>query len=189
MLATYMTDSLQTPAMMSDRFSERYYDQAGHATNGDIFSYAPAEMGFYLDKLVFDLDEVIQALQNGQVLVSRQWRGHFTSSGHFLVVVGYDEENDTFQVRDSNIYNYGNKVGHRIDGFTRNDLLSGGGLFYVMQRKVTAIPACTRCGGAFQSHQPEGLMQQDYLCEKCTVALSRRNRFLSILSGFCAEIP
>lgn len=189
MLATYMTDSLQTPAMMSDRFSEQYYDQAGHATNGNIFSYAPAEMGFYLDKLVFDLDEVIQALQNGQVLVSRQQKGHFTSTGHFLVVVGYDEENDTFQVRDSNIYNYGNKAGHRIDGFTRSDLLSGGGMFYIMQRKVTAIPACARCGGTFQSHQPEGLMQQDYLCEKCTVALSRRNRFLSILSGFCAEIP
>lgn len=187
MLATYMTDSLQTPAMMADRFSEQYFDYAGHSTNGNIFSYAPAEMGFYLDKMAFDLDEVTEALENGQVLISRQQKGHFTSTGHFLVVVGHREDDDTFQVRDSNIYNYGNKAGHRIDGFTRSDLLSGGGLFYIMQRKVTAIPACARCGGSFETHQPEKLMQSDYLCEKCAAALSRRDRFLSILNGFPAE--
>lgn len=186
MLATYMTDSLQTPAMMADRFSEQYFDYAGHSTNGNIFSYAPAEMGFYLDKMAFDLDEVTEALENGQVLISRQQKGHFTSTGHFLVV-GHREDDDTFQVRDSNIYNYGNKAGHRIDGFTRSDLLSGGGLFYIMQRKVTAIPACARCGGSFETHQPEKLMQSDYLCKKCAAALSRRGRFLSILNGFPAE--
>ena len=33
----------------------------------------------------------------------------------------------------------------------------------------------------------EKLMQSDYLCEKCAAALSRRDRFLSILNGFPAE--
>lgn len=185
MLATYMTDSLQTPAMMADRFLE-YYDYRGHSTNGDIFSYAPAEMGFYLDKMAFDIDTAIDALENGQVLVSRQYKGHFTSSGHFLLVSRYYEEDDTFQVRDSNIYNYGKLRGHQIDRFTRADILSGGGLFYIMQPKVVAIPACARCGGSFQEHQPSKLLNEDYICEKCTAALSRRNHFLSLLDEFSA---
>lgn len=185
MLATYMTDSLQTPAMMADRFLE-YYDYRGHSTNGDIFSYAPAEMGFYLDKMAFDIDTAIEALENGQVLVSRQYKGHFTSSGHFLLVTRYNEEDDTFQVRDSNIYNYGKLKGHQVDRFTRANLLSGGGLFYIMQPKVVAIPACARCGGSFLEHQPQKLLNEDYICEKCTAALSRRNHFLTLLDEFSA---
>lgn len=180
MLATYMTDSLQTPAMMADRFTA-FYDNVGHSISGDIFTYAPAEMGFYVDALVFDLDKAVEALQNGQIVVSLQQKGHFTTTGHYLVVTHYNEEDDTFQVRDSNIYNYASKRGHRIDRFTRGEMISGGGHFYIMQRKVTAIPACSRCGGTFETHQPEKLLQEDYLCEKCTAAIARRECFLSIL--------
>lgn len=176
MLATYMTDSLQTPAMMSDRFSDRYYDTESHGTNGDIFRYAPAEMGFYLDKVSYDFNDVISALQNGQVVISLQRPGDFTSKGHYLLIQSYNEEDDTFQVRDSNVFNYGRLAGHKTDWFTRANILSGGAHFYIMQPKITAIPACSRCGSAQTQ-----LLTQDYLCEKCTAALSRRNHFLSIL--------
>ena len=182
MLATYMTDTLQTPPMMADRFID-FFDYPSHATNGDIFVYAPAEMGFYYQKTVSDLEQVIAALKKGQMVISCQQKGHFTSSGHFLVLTGYNQEDDTFQVRDSNIYNYGSKAGHRVDRFTRANILSGGSHFYIMQPKAVRIPACARCGADLGVRQPELLLREAYTCEKCAAALSRREHFLAILQA------
>lgn len=184
MLATYMTDSLQTPAMMSKRFDDDYFDVTTHATDGSIFSYAPAEMGFYADKMLFELDDVIPEVQSGKLVISLQQKGHFTSSGHYLIITQYNAADDTFRIRDSNIFNYGRLSGHKVDWFQRYTLLSGGGNYYVMQPKVTAIPACARCGGSFDRRQPAALLREDYTCEKCVRALSRRNHFLSLLDDF-----
>lgn len=176
MLATYMTDSIQTPHMVAQQFSKF---QVGTSTDGSIFSKAPAELGFYADRTVFDIDQVIEALQNGQVVISLQVKGIFTSSGHYLLVQAYNEEDDTFEVRDSNIYNYGKLQGHKTDRFSRAALLSGGGQFYIMQPKIVRIPGCCRCGGTFDDHGPEGLID-GYVCEKCTAALGRRDNFLAL---------
>ena len=189
MLATYMTDSLQTPPMMADRFTN-FFDYVGHATDGNIFIYAPAEMGFYYEEMTFELDGVIEALQSGKVVISLQRKGNFTSSGHYLLLIAYNEEDGTFTVRDSNIFNYGRLSGHKIDRFTAADLLSGGGHFYIFQPKITTIPACSRCGTDYEERQPELLLQKEYTCEKCAAALSRRNHFLSILSEMeASEYP
>lgn len=181
MLATYMTDSLQTPAMMSAQFGQRYYDSETHSTNGDIFRFAPAELGFYVDKVSTDINEVVSALENGQVAISLQRPGHFTSKGHYLLLMHYYPEDDTIQVRDSNIFNYGSLKGHQVDRFSRALVADAGSLYYIMQPKITSIPACSRCGSA-GSH----LLTQDYLCEKCTAALCRRNNFLSILEKYAS---
>ena len=175
MLATYMTDSIQTPHMVAQQFSKF---QVGTSTDGSIFSKAPAELGFYADRTVFDIDQVIEALRSGQVVISLQVKGIFTSSGHYLLVQAYNEEDDTFEVRDSNIYNYGKLSGHKVDYFTRENILSGGAIFYIMEKKITTIPACARCG---DGSAPERLMNQEYLCPKCAAALSRRNTFLELM--------
>ena len=60
----------------------------------------------------------------------------------------------------------------------RADILSGSATFYIMQNKITRIPACCRCGSQIQ---PEKLLQQDYLCPKCAATLSRRNSFLALM--------
>lgn len=175
MLATYMTDTIYTPAMLAERYPE-YHDASG--TRGELFRYVPAELGFFLEDTTAQIGEVIAALKNGQRVVSLQHLGHFTSGGHYLLLQQYYEESDTFQVRDSNIYNYGRLSGHKVDYFTRADILSGSATFYIMQNKITRIPACCRCGS---QSQPEKLLQQDYLCPKCAAALSRRNSFLALM--------
>ena len=176
MLATYMTDSILTPGMLADRYPN-YHDANG--TRGEMFIYVPAELGFFLEKTSNQIDEVIAALENGQMVISLQHKGHFTRGGHFLLLQRYYAENDTFQVRDSNIYNYGRLEGHKVDYFTRENVLSGGAIFYIMQNKITRIPACCRCG---DGSAPEVLLEEDYLCEKCVTALSRRNNFLTLMS-------
>ncbi len=178
MLATYMTDTLCTPAMMADRFPNY---QVSNATDGNIFRFAPAELGFYQVDGPADLEDAIAALKNGQRVINLQRLGHFTRAGHYLLLQAYNEENDTFQIRDSNIYNYGRLDGHKVDYFTRANILSGSQNFYIMQRKITRIPACVRCGGTFDDRGPARLVH-DYSCEKCAAALSRRNNFLTIMA-------
>jgi len=66
-----------------------------------------------------------------------------------------------------------------VDYFTRENALSGGATFYIMEKKITAIPACCRCGdGGARS----ALLNQDYLCPKCAAALTRRNCFLELVN-------
>ena len=175
MLATYMTDTIYTPAMLAGRYPD-YHDASG--TRGELFRYVPAQLGFFLDKTTSSIEDVIAALEKGQRVVSLQRLGHFTRGGHYLLLQAYYPDNDTFQVRDSNIYNYGRLSGHRVDYFTRDDILSGAATFYIMENKITTIPACCRCGN---ESQPEKLLNEDYLCPKCIAALSRRNTFLTLM--------
>ena len=179
MLCTYMTDSIQSPAMMSDRFSLDYFDHESHSTDGNIFRYAPPEMGFYLDKVSTDMKEVVAALEKGQVAISLQGKGHFTTKGHYLLLMHYYPEDDTIQVRDSNIYNYGHLAGHKIDRFGRETVASAGNLYFIMQPKITAIPACARCGST--GAVPAALLKQEYSCHICATALLRRSSFFSSL--------
>lgn len=178
MLSTYMTDTLLTPAMMADKYPVYF---AGGGTNADIFRYALCDLGYYLDSITTNIDEAIAALQKGQRVISLQVRGDFTSAGHYLLLQRYYEDTGRFQVRDSNIYNYLRLYGHQVDSFTRANIQSGGTNFWIMQPKITRIPACDRCGGTFDNHGPELLLSDSYLCEKCTTALSRRNNFLALL--------
>lgn len=177
MLATYMTDTIYTPDMLAARYPN-YHDASG--TKGELFRYAPAELGFFLDQNTSNIEEVIFALENGQRVVSLQHLGHFTRGGHYLLLQQYYPDSDTFQVRDSNIYNYGKLEGHKVDYFTRANILSGSAAFYIMQNKITRIPACSRCSEC--EAQPEKLLNEDYLCQKCITALSRRNAFLTLMS-------
>ena len=115
-------------------------------------------------------------------MVSLQVLGNFTSAGHYLLLQQYYPDDDTFQVRDSNIANYGKLEGHKVDYFTRFDITSGGTNFFIFQKKVVTTPACTRCGDGGLQH----LLYGEYICPKCSAALSRRNGFLSILEEFTA---
>lgn len=178
MLTTYMTDSYQTPAMMASRYTN--YSTGG--TDGMLFYNETSDFGFYLDRMAFDLDEVIEALQNGQLVVSLQHGGDFTTGNHYILIERYFEEDGTFQVRDSNIYNYASRPGHRIDRFTAANILSGGAHFYIFQPKLTRVPACSRCGTEAEQQGPACMFREEYLCGRCLTAVARRENFTNLLS-------
>ena len=62
------------------------------------------------------------------------------------------------------------------DAHKWGNITAAGSGYWIYDHKITRIPACSRCGA------PEGvtesLLQQDYICEKCTPALLRRNTYL-----------
>lgn len=181
MLTTYMTDTVVTPAMMAERYSLYYL--AGAGTRGELFIYMPEELGFFLDRPAYKIDEFAQALQNGQLVVDLQYPGYFTTTGHYMLLSGYNPEDDTFQVRDSNIKNYKKLEGNRTDRFTRDQVKNSSNCGYIMQRKITRIPACARCGGETRQSPPEGLLRDAYICPKCTAAALRRSLFLLLMGG------
>ena len=169
MVSTYMTDTVYTPAMIVERFPQ-YYGDIG--ADGTIFLNGPAELGFYSSTQLRSWEDILAKLQQGDPIVTLQIHGVFTTGGHFMVLSrGY--EDGTVTVRDSNLKNYARLEGYKTDRFTKEQVLSGGVLFYSFQPKLVTLPGCSRCGEG--SDTAEG-----YLCTKCAAALTRRDAFLQL---------
>jgi len=173
MLASYMADDELTPPEMCARFG-RYCYSTG--TDGSLFSNTPASMGFYCRKKTYDTREVWAALEEGQVVVSCQHKGYWTRGGHYIALERIAGEK-MVQVRDSNIFNYSKLKAHRQDMHRWSSITTDGTGYWIYEDKVVTIPACSRCGDP-ESLSPT-LLLEDYTCEKCAVALLRRNTYLS----------
>ncbi len=173
MLATYMADEELTPPEMCARYG-RYSHNTG--TDGMIFTYEPSAMGFYLRKNTYEPREAKAALEEGQIVISVQHPGYWTTAGHYIVCESINEDG-LVQVRDSNIYNYGKIKAHKEDLHTWGSITGAGSGFWIFEDKVTRIPACVRCGTGEASTQYS--LQEDYCCEKCIPAMRRRNTYLN----------
>lgn len=176
MLATYMTDTIYSPGYLAKIYGS-YRTPDG--TNGDIFRYVPAELGFQYDYSTPDYDTIFKELEQNKRVISLQILGHFTRAGHYLLLERTNPDG-TVVIRDSNIFNYKRLPGHMVDCFTKSDILSGNAIFYVMDEKVDRIPACSRCGDPEHTQTPSGMLNSPYLCEKCTAALSRRSDYMQL---------
>lgn len=172
MLASYMADDELTPAEMCDRYGN--YSHA-NGTDGMIFNYEPAVLGFYLKEKTYEPSVAKQALADGHIVISIQHKGYWTSGGHYIVLEKMTEDG-LIQVRDSNIYNYGKIKAHKEDLHTWGSITGAGSGYWIYEYKITNIPACSRCGT--QEGMDASPMTADYLCEKCQSALLRRNAYL-----------
>lgn len=174
MVASYLADDELTPPEMCARFGK--YSLKG-GTDAALFEREPALMGFYVENKTYDPDEAVEAMKNGRIVVTLERGGYWTGGGHYLALEKYFEEDDTVQVRDSNIYNYGKLKNHMIDRHTWYSVLANACGYWIFEPKVTSIAACSRCG------QPEGvtqnLLQDTYYCHKCIPAQTRREAFLT----------
>lgn len=169
MLASYMADDDYTPPRMCGLYPNYVYKTG---TDGRLFVTAPAELGFYLRQRTYEWRDAYAALEQGCIVVSVQHKGFWTRGGHYLVVEKLLEDGRV-QVRDSNIFNYGRLHDHKIDSFEWHTITPDGMGYWIYEPKVITIPACSRCG---EGNSP--ILQQGYLCHKCTTALLRRNTWL-----------
>ena len=172
MLATYMTDDELTPPEMCARYGNYSHS---NGTDGMIFNKEPAVMGFYLRNKTYEFREARAALEEGQIVISVQHKGYWTRGGHYIVLEAIDEEG-WVQVRDSNIFNYGRIATHVEDRHRWGNITNNGSGYWIFEDKITRIPACTRCGTP--EEMADGLLQSEYICEKCIPALIRRNTYL-----------
>lgn len=172
MLASYMADDELTPPEMCARYG-RYSHSNG--TDGLIFNYEPAVMGFYLREKTYDPRVAKAALEEGQIVISIQHPGYWTRGGHYIVCEKINEEG-LVQVRDSNIYNYGKLHGHKDDLHKWGNITANGSGYWIYEDKITYIPACQRCGTG--EAITESLLTDSYTCHKCETALMRRGTYM-----------
>lgn len=173
MIASFLADDELTPPEMCERYG-RYSHPNG--TDGLLFNKEPAVLGFYLREKTYDARVALKALEEGHLVVSVQHPGYWTRGGHYIVCERVNEEG-LIQVRDSNIYNYIRVPTHAQDSHKWGNITAAGSGFWIFDHKITRIPACSRCGA------PEGvtnsLLNQPYICEKCSPALLRRATYLN----------
>lgn len=173
MLASYMADDELTPPEMCDRYGSYSHS---NGTDGMIFNYEPAVLGFYLKEKTYEPSVAKAALAEGHIVISIQHKGYWTSGGHYIVLEKMNEDG-LIQVRDSNIYNYGKIDAHKEDLHTWGSITGAGSGYWIYEYKVTNIPACTRCGTS--EGKEASPLEEDYFCEKCQPAVLRRSTYLA----------
>lgn len=178
MVASYMTDDELTPAELGARYG--YYCGV-RGTEICIFDDTPAEMGFHLQNRSYSWSEMDAALDNGQVVISLQWAGYWTSGGHYLAMIRRTDEGK-YVVRDSNLLNYKRIQAHVEDAHTRGSINAAGQYYWIYEPKVVRIPACVRCSEDLTAGAPGILFQEDYHCVKCLDAMARRDTYLNKLA-------
>ena len=173
MLSSYMTDTELTPPILCERYGSYCSDWG---TDYTIFRREPPNMGYYLRDQVFDPDVALAALEDGYPLISCQMKGYWTSKGHYIVVEKIDEKG--VQVRDSNIYNYRRVPAHITDRHTWDAVKGASVSYWIFEKKQVRSELCQRCGNP--ENYSGTILTGDYLCERCSKALVRRNFYLSL---------
>lgn len=175
MLSSYMTDEEWTPPELCAIYG--YYNTE-KGTNIVMYDDVPGEMGFYLEKRTWDWNEVVAALENGQVVACLQYAGYWTKGGHFLLLQRVREDG-LIEVRDSNLFNFGSLSGHQINGHEPSVITPKAAYYWIYQKKITRIPACWRCDDTNHEDVALAMFTGSYCCPKCTAALARRSNFLA----------
>ena len=173
MLASYMSDEELTPPEMCERFGDYCYVTG---TDGMLYNYEPSGMGFYLREKTYDPPTAYAALEEGQIVISIQNKGYWTRGGHYIALEKLSDDGRV-QVRDSNIFNYGRLQAHLEDLHKWSSITPNCSGYWIYEDKITAIPACTRCGVG--STLTGSILTQDYFCHKCQPAMLRRDSYLN----------
>ena len=177
MVASYLADDELTPAELAAQFG--YYCGL-RGSEIVMFDDTPAEMGFYCQGRSASWQQIDEALKNGQVAVSLQHYGYWTSGGHYIAMIELTEDG-RYVVRDSNLLNYKRRYDtHLADNHSRGSISEAGQYYWIYEPKIVSIPGCSRCG---DESAPEILLNHAYTCEKCLTATGRRNDFLTGITG------
>lgn len=179
MLTSYMTDEEWTPPEMCALYG-KYCSEKGTAHS--MFLEVPVDRGFYAVNRVFTWKEAQAALEEGYIVVTLQRDGYWTRGGHYLLLHNLIETEDgtKVQVWDSNLYNYKRLEGHTIGYFDTSTIPSNARAYWIYQKKVMRYDTCARCGEPTEeSHVPGVMFVTDYTCQKCDVAVNRREAYIN----------
>lgn len=135
MVSTYLlNDTSLTPDVLAKQFG-RYNTE--HGSYHILFEDSAEILGLDLQERTYNTDKVVEALQNGQVVIALQGRGLFTGGGHFIVLTGINEKGKIL-VNDPNGANYTKnstlKKGFK-DGFTQDQVFADGGPYWIYAKK------------------------------------------------------
>ena len=107
MVAYYLTGNTQyTPVYMMDLAKKEGYLGTSGGTNWTMFQDGPAKLGLVSKEIPLHEATIVNYLKKGIPVVINVGPGDFTLHGHYMVIVGYEDEkfqiNDPFSVENSN---------------------------------------------------------------------------------------
>ncbi len=102
MCAYYLTgDEAMSPDKIIDFAIENNYYVKGSGSLWTLISEGGEKLGLEVDELPLDKNTIVRSLENGNPVICVMGKGHFTTTGHFIVLTGVDENGD-FTVNDPN---------------------------------------------------------------------------------------
>lgn len=93
-------DETATPDKLADYSMRHGHYVPGSGTAWSLMTKAPAAYGVAADTLGLDEAVMKRQLDQGDLIICAMRPGDFTTTGHFIVIYGYDE--DGFRVNDPN---------------------------------------------------------------------------------------
>lgn len=101
MAAAYLTgDAGITPYSVAQNAAQQGYYIAGEGTSWELMNTGAATFGVRCEQLSLDKQQIDAALAAGHPVICSMLPGDFTTSGHFIVLCGI--EDDGYTVRDPN---------------------------------------------------------------------------------------
>ncbi len=101
MVTVYLSgDTSKDPKWMTDFSTENGYAAEGSGTSWTLFSEGGEKLGFDVTEIPLDEKRVAENLKVGNPVVAVMGPGHFTTDGHFIVFVDYEDEK--IKVNDPN---------------------------------------------------------------------------------------
>lgn len=102
MCAYYLTgDENMSPDKIIDFAIENNYYVKGSGSLWTLISEGGEKLGLEVEELPLDKNTIVRSLENGNPVICVMGKGHFTTTGHFIVLTGVDE-NGNFTVNDPN---------------------------------------------------------------------------------------
>lgn len=103
MVAYYLTkDPDMSPDNVIKFAAENGYASNGNGSKWTLISEGGEKLGFEVTELPLDKTRIVNNLQAGNPIICVMGAGHFTTTGHFIVLTGY--EDGKFSVNDPNSY-------------------------------------------------------------------------------------
>lgn len=101
MAGYYLTgDDSFNPKSMADFATQNHYYAPGCGSSWTLFSEGAGKLGLTVRELPLVKGKMVDAVKNGHPVILALGKGDFTSSGHYIVLTGW--EDGAFRVNDPN---------------------------------------------------------------------------------------
>ncbi len=81
-----------TPLEVADMAEREGYYVTGAGSSWDLMTEGAAQLGLTANEVIFDAEHIMADLKDGTPIICVMRPGDFTTSGHFIVLSGVDEE-------------------------------------------------------------------------------------------------
>jgi len=88
MVIATLTENQVTPDEVADWAFKNGYRAEGNGSYHSLMVFGARHYGLTVEGIGKDADKLVEALKDGKLVIAIMSRGHFTSSGHFIVLRG-----------------------------------------------------------------------------------------------------